>query len=152
MSEEPGRQGHGCGYRLEHARGQGDDQTPDETIGDLGQLVCDCLEMPVRLERDSWPHDAKGNSINAIRSRASSACRTTSGLGSALIDAVIVSLFVGFVWCIVIEQLGQDRTNTTSARPRAFVVFVQPCIPSAIRRHPHPQDWTLLRLHVTRGP
>jgi hypothetical protein len=48
----------------------------------------------------------KANSINAIRSRASSACRTTSGLGSALIDAVIVSLFVGFVWCIVIEQLG----------------------------------------------
>jgi hypothetical protein len=23
-------------------------------------LGCDCLEMPVRLEQDSWPHDTKG--------------------------------------------------------------------------------------------
>src|ERR1019366_8887385 len=60
MSEEPCRQGHGRTERLERARGQGDDQTPDETFGDLGQLVCDRLEMPVRLEWDSWPHDTKG--------------------------------------------------------------------------------------------
>src|SRR4029077_20617466 len=48
----------------------------------------------------------KANSVNAIRSSASSACRTTPGLGSALIAAVILSLFVGFVWRVVIEQLG----------------------------------------------
>src|ERR1019366_3063881 len=48
----------------------------------------------------------KANSVNAIRSCASSACRTTSGLGSALIAAVILSLFVGFVWRVIIQQLG----------------------------------------------
>src|SRR3984893_6966777 len=48
----------------------------------------------------------KVNSVNAIRSSASSACRTTSGLGSALIAAVILSLFVGFVWRALIQQLG----------------------------------------------
>src|ERR1700686_2940197 len=48
----------------------------------------------------------KVNSVNAIRSCASSACRTTSRLGSALIGAVISSLFIGFVRRVVIKKLG----------------------------------------------
>src|ERR1019366_6582750 len=48
---------------------------------------------------------------DAIRSCASSACRTTSGLGSALIATVRLSLFIGFVRRVVIQQLGgrEDR-------------------------------------------
>src|SRR6476660_7666060 len=46
------------------------------------------------------------NSVNAVRSCASSACRMTSELGSELIAAVILSFFIGFVSCVVIQQFG----------------------------------------------
>ena len=61
----------------------------------------------------------KANSVNAIRSWASSACRTTSGLGSALTAAVIVSLFIGFIWRVVTHQLGgrEDRGGRGGDRP-----------------------------------
>ena len=60
MAEEPCGQGHRCAQRFQATRRQGDDQTPNLALGNLGKLVRHRLEMPIRFELDTWPHHAKG--------------------------------------------------------------------------------------------